>query len=308
MIVDFHAHLTDESWLPAAWRRWMEEYRSNASGTFGGVFSKSRSAGIEDLYDPDGSKLIDEMDEAGIKKSVILPLDFGLLLGEPETSIMEQNRRIGRIVNAHPSRLIGFAGVDPRRADTKEIIERGVKEFGFKGVKFHPGTGFSLDDEALRPVWDLIAGLGVSVMVHTGQAFGPLLSKTCSPVVLDEILARYPEIRIIAAHLGGGWFDELCWMGYTKPNLYADISLWQIRCRKNRRDFVAALRKALDMFGPERLLFGTDRPYTSYLMKPGEYIAAIRSLSSKEETGADFITSEIQGLLGKNAEKLLEGA
>ena len=305
MIIDFHTHLLDRSWLPDQWWQWFERFHAGSRGTFSRPFTKNKEGIIETLLDPDGSKLIAAMDAAGIDISVVLPLDFGLRFGEPEVSIMEQHLRINQIVESHPSRLIGFVGVDPRRPDAAEIIESGIKDFGLKGVKFHPGAGFSLDKETARPIWERVAKLNVPVLVHTGQAFGPLFSRYCNPVTLDDALARYPDIRIIAAHLGGGWFDELCWMGYTKPNLYADISLWQIRCRRNREDFTASMRKAFDMFGPERLIFGTDWPFTENLMQSKEYVLAVQNLFAEPGAGPDFLSAEIKGLLGKNAQRLL---
>jgi len=307
MIIDFHTHLLDGPWLPAPWWRWLEKFHTDGRRTFNPGFLRKRETYIESLWDPDGNKLIAAMDDAGLDKSVVLPLDFGILFGEPEIPIAEQHRRIHGIVAAHPSRLIGFVGVDPRRPDAIDIIRSGIRDLGFKGVKLHPGTGFSVNSESFRPVWEQILELNVPVLVHTGQAFGPLQSRHCRPTELDDTLARYPDLRIIAAHLAGGWFDELCWMGYTKPNLYSDISLWQIRCRQNRKGFISSIRTALDMFGPERLLFGTDWPFTAGLMQPKEYIRAVRELAAGSDTDPNFMSAEIRGLLGQNAQKLLAG-
>jgi len=172
-------------------------------------------------------------------------------------------------------------------------------------VKLHPGAGFSVNSASFRPVWEQIVELNVPVLVHTGHAFGPLQSRHCRPIELDDILAEYPDLRIVAAHLAGGWFEELCWMGYTKPNLYADVSLWQIRCRRNRNGFLSSIRDALDMFGPERLLFGTDWPFTAGLMTPKDYLRTFRDLAASPDAGPEFMSAEIKGLMGRNAQKLL---
>ncbi len=176
-----------------------------------------------------------------------------------------------------------------------------------RGVKLYPGAGFALYEDRFRPLWDKIAALGVPVMIHTGQAFGPLLSRYCTPSSLDDILALYPEINLIAAHMGGGWSDELCWMGYTKRNLYTDISLWQLRYRQNRPDFTSTIRKALDMFGPGRVLFGTDWPFTESVMAPGKYVQAVKDLVHFDDPDEpQFLSAEIRGLLGENCFRLLK--
>jgi uncharacterized protein len=302
MIIDAHTHLLDRSWLPAPWWQWLHKFYTDGQRAFSPASKRGETA-IESLWDPDGSKLIAAMDEAGVDKSIVLPLDFGIRFGEPEISITEQHRRIHGVVAAHPSRLIGFVGVDPRRPEAIDIIRSSIKDLGFMGVKLHPGAGFSVRSTAMQPIWEQILELDVPVMVHTGHAFGPLMSRHCQPIDLDDPLAKYPDLRIVAAHLAGGWFDELCWMGYTKPNLYADISLWQNRCRQNRADFISAIRTALDMFGPGRLLFGTDWPFTAGLMQPKEYVRIIRELGADGKTR--FMSAEIKGLLGGNVQKLL---
>jgi predicted TIM-barrel fold metal-dependent hydrolase len=61
------------------------------------------------------------------------------------------------------------------------------------------------------------------------------------------------------------------------------------------------------MFGPERLLFGTDWPFTAGLMHPKEYLRAVCKLAAGSDTDPNFMSAEIKGLLGKNAQKLLAG-
>jgi hypothetical protein len=52
---------------------------------------------LDGFWDPDGEKLIKEMDEAGIDKTVIFPQDYGLPLGEPNITIKEQNKAFAEI-------------------------------------------------------------------------------------------------------------------------------------------------------------------------------------------------------------------
>jgi len=302
-VIDFHVHLMDRSWLPGKWWRWLERRDASRGTGLKGVLAKGRPRGVERFFDPEGRKLLDAMDQGGIHRSVVLPLDYGLLLGEPETSIREQNRRIAEIALRHPSRIVAFAGVDPRRPEAEAIVEEGICQLGMKGVKLHPGAGFDPGDDGFRPLMERIAELGVPLLIHTGSAFGPLRSRWCRPLDLDVLLSRYADLRIVAAHMGGGWLDELCWTGYMKPQLYGDVSLWQMRCRQAPREFGASLRKALDMLGMERVLFGTDWPFTADVMSPGKYADAVRGLS--ESSGVRFLSAEIKAILGRNGARLL---
>jgi len=292
MIIDFHTHILDKSWLPQKWWQWIEDYYANSWLNYS----------VSDLYDPFGERLIHSMNDANIDISVILPLDFGLLLGEPDTPIEEQNRLISEVVKKHENRLVAFVGVDPRRPNALEIIEYGINELNMKGVKLYPGTGFIPDLNGFCSLFEKISEMQIPVMVHTGQTFGPLLSKYCRPTYLDEILASFMKMKIIAAHMGGGWFDEICWMGQCKNNLYTDISMWQKRYKQNKNDFALCLKKALDMFGFQKILFGTDWPFTSAVMTQKSYVQAILNLTKEMSF---FLSSEINGILGNNAKALL---
>jgi predicted TIM-barrel fold metal-dependent hydrolase len=175
-----------------------------------------------------------------------------------------------------------------------------------KGLKLHPAAGFHLEDNDSMILLEKAAEFDVPVIVHTGQAFGPLLSKHCQPTGVDEVLARLPGIRLIAAHMGGGWFEELCWTGYVKRNLYTDISLWQIRCRQNFKDFAGFIRKALDMLGIDHVLFGTDWPFTASVINPKAYVQAIEQFANTPAVNVSFAKAEIKAILGKNAAVLLK--
>ena len=253
--------------------------------------------------DPSGERLIREMDAAGIDHSVVFPLDVGLLLGEPPVSIRKQNELLADVARRYPSRITAFFGVDPRRPGAVEWIEAGIREWGMGGVKFHPGSGFHLSREEFFPVLERIADLGVPLVTHTGPAFGPLDGSGCDPMELDKALGRIPGLKIVAAHLGGGRVDELCWLGTMKENLYADISLRQLECRRNPEAFAETLRKALDFMGPDRILFGTDWPFSRKAMAAREYVRALRELS--RGSSAVLLSGEIKRLLGGNALRLL---
>lgn len=54
------------------------------------------------------------MDEAGIDKTVIVALDFQPLF-RGKISYKEYNDMVAEMFNEYPDRLIGFAGIDPRR-------------------------------------------------------------------------------------------------------------------------------------------------------------------------------------------------
>ncbi len=248
------------------------------------------------------------MDDAKIDRSVVLPLDWGILLGEPSVPIEEQHRRIAEIAKDSKGRIIPFVGIDPRRENAAELIRYCLKEFKMKGIKLYPAAGYDLRNDGYRFVFEIALEYEIPVLLHTGFSFGPFFSEFCGPGVLDHLCAVHPEVTLIAAHLGSGYLEQLCWLGYAKSNLYADCSLMQVRARQNYPAFAANIRLACDLFGSGRILYGSDWPFSQSVMSGVDYIHAFKKLSSAESPGAKFASYELKQMLGGNADKLLTKA
>lgn len=306
MIIDIHTHIVAEEWLPELWWRSQADFLLQTAAPFGfHSYEDIRDKRFSKLWDPEAEKLIAAMDEAGICQSVILPLDFGVALGEAAVSIEEQNRKIAELQARNPERLIAFVGVDPRRTNAVEIMERGIKDYGMKGVKLYPASGFYPNEAILHRFFERSVEWNVPVLVHTGHASQPLQSKYCKPIHLDDVLVRFPNVKLVAAHLGGGWHDELFWMGATKSNLFVDISAWQPVCVQDFPFFCRHLRRAIDMFGLYRVLFGSDAPFYNSVCSQKKFVERIATLTDHAPADVTFRRAEIQAVLGENGKRLL---
>jgi len=307
VIVDFHYHVVDREWYHDNWWRGIAQT----------AVSILRSVGIEmnaeqiveillpQVSDPTGEKLISNMDQAGVDTTVILPVDYGMGIGEPSVSYLEQNRIFADLQKKYPGKIVSFAGVDPRRPDAKNVIRQAIEEWGCRGLKLHPGSGYYPNDRDTYQLLEAIADLKVPILFHTGQVINPLRSKYCDPIYLDDLLLDFPELTFVAAHLGMGWRESLFHMAQTKTNLLADISGWQPTAAKNPEEFCHVLRRALDSFGQERILFGTDGPYYQTIMPDKEFINLIQNLPEKAPDGLKFTREEVDAVLGGNAKRLL---
>ena len=304
MIIDFHSHIIEYSWLPERWWTWLTEfYNSRRQSPLLPHFKADVLR--EQICDGDGSKLLAGMEDAQIDKSIVLPLDWGILFGEPPVSIEEQHNRIAEIAERSNGKIVPFVGVDPRRKGALELITYCLKDCRMQGIKLYPAAGYDPSNEAYHGIFEAALRYDVPVLVHTGYSFGPFLSEYCGPGVLDCLCARYPDITFVAAHLGSGYLEQLCWLGYAKPNLYADCSLMQIRARQNYSEFAGNLRLACDLFGSRRILFGTDWPFSQTVMKNDEYVNALRKLKSVDSSGTAFAGYEVKQILGGTAASLL---
>ena len=104
MVIDVHYHLLVEDWLPEAWWGAISQVYVNALKTMGMEMSTEdvRANILAGFWDPEGDDLVAQMDEAGIDKTVILPQDLGMLMGEPRVSIENQNKAYAKVQKKHP--------------------------------------------------------------------------------------------------------------------------------------------------------------------------------------------------------------
>lgn len=257
-------------------------------------------------YDTTGEKHIAAMEEAGIDMTVLFAFDTGLMVGEPEIPIEQQNKTVFEIAARYPKKVIPFVTMDPRRPNAKDFVKKGVEELGAKGLKLHPGAGFNPEGKETLALVEIVASYGIPILFHTGPSVPPTSSKYCDPMYLDEILLRFPEVNVIAAHMGYGYREILFSLGMNRPNLYTDLAAWQTVARDRWHDFAHTVKHAVAHFGPERVLFGTDNPYLWPVLPEPKYVEAIRDLAVKapEETG--LTQQDVQMILGENAKTLFK--
>ena len=310
MIIDTHCHVWTRSWLPEKW--WV-----GLAEVVQGIFrDRGQDAPAVDViidnifstyWDPDGDKLVASMDDAGIAKTAILPLDYGLPLGEAGVSIEEQNEiYLTQLAAKHPDRFVAFCSVDPRRPEAEALVKKCITEWGAKGLKLHPTTGFMPDEACVYPLYDLCQTHNIPVLTHTGQIIHPLRSKYANPIHIDDVLIDFPKLRIIMAHMSFGWWQQAMYMASTKPNLYLDCSGWQPTALDHFPMFATTLRTVMDQAGGNRVLFGTDGPAYQGMIPDRDWVGIIKSLPDKgPEVGVNFTAAEVDNLLGGNAAAVL---
>ncbi|WP_255197590.1 amidohydrolase family protein [Halorarius litoreus] len=307
-IVDVHSHLWAEDWLPERfWEAFVEiAVRENEKKGKTVDPDRIRESYLPTYWDPDGAKLLERMDEADIDHQNVFGVDFGVALGDPETPIQEVNRTIAEFRDDHADRISAFATIDPRRADAAAHIETAFADLDMDGLKLHPTAGFYHHDQETYRLLELARQYDVPVLTDTGPIFAPLYSKYSHPHNLDEVLSDFPDLDIVAAHMSFEWWPQLHAVARSKVNarLHVDISGWQERCKDDPEEFATAVRKLMDAVGSDRMHFGTDDPAFDPVHPKEEWIENVRSLADREE-GPTFTNDEIEGLLGKNSDRLL---
>ena len=181
-------------------------------------------------------------------------------------------------VQQHSDTLVGFLSLDPTQPGWQEELHQGHQELGLKGIKLMPMyAGFRPDGQELDPMWQYAQDHDLPVLLHTGTTFVAQAPLECTlPRHLDPVATRFPEVKIILAHLSHPYENECVVVIRKHPNVYADISA--IHYRPFQLYHSLMLVQEYGVWN--KLLFGTDYPFTN-------------------------IEASIEGLFGLN--KMLEG-
>jgi predicted TIM-barrel fold metal-dependent hydrolase len=158
-----------------------------------------------------------------------------------------------------PEKLVGFASCDPTQPGHMEELERATKQLGLRGVKMGPAyAGFDPRDPRCDPVYAYCQAAGLPILFHTGTTFSREAMLAYSrPYLFDEVAMRFPELRMVLAHLGHPWYGECLAVIRKHPHLYADIAALYYRPWQ----FYNMMMLAQEYKVTHKLLFGTDYPF-----------------------------------------------
>jgi predicted TIM-barrel fold metal-dependent hydrolase len=173
---------------------------------------------------------------------------------------------------AFPGRFYGFAMVNPK--DFHPEVLSSIQA----ACLFPAMHGFSVHDEPARAVFEWAAAQHRAVFVHCGVLSVGFRAKLglpsifdmrfSNPIDLHGMALRYPTVPIIVPHFGAGYFREALMLADLCPNVYLDTSSSNRWMRyeephhaEPRGGLRNIFRRALDVIGPHRLLFGTDSSF-----------------------------------------------
>jgi len=299
-IIDVHAHLYYPDWYPQPFQRQLaldSIGRRKITVSEDAVGRELRTLN-RILSDKDGSTCLRVMDKVGIEKRILHVLDWGLELGEPVSAIEEIHEAVLSVCRRRPDRLIGFAGVDPRRSDAVALLTRAFDNSGAAGLKLHPTSrGWALEDDRVAALVDLAGQRKLPVMVHTGGTVNVLSDEHCQPSALLRLAARFREVNFIAGH--SGFSNWRAFPSDTPPNLWFDISAWRDRLATEGNQLKAEMQQLFARF-PARVFFGTDGPFYGFNMAFSEakWIAVVQDCARQlgPETVRSVFSGQIPGL------------
>jgi uncharacterized protein len=154
-----------------------------------------------------------------------------------------------------PDRFVGLAGYNPFdiKSSLREI-ETAVTKHGFRGVYVHIyGFDIPLNDAKMYPLYAKCVELDVPVSMQVGHVLEAMPSDCARPIYLDRIAADFPDLKMIGAHTGWPWVDELISACYKWDNIWFGVDAWSPKYLSP-----AILQFINSRMGQDRCVWGTN--------------------------------------------------
>ena len=200
-----------------------------------------------------------------------------------EAEIDRMNKLTYQFMKEQPGLIEGYSYLNPRHKNTINQLKRCIEDYGMCGVKLWVAT--FCDDPLVNPIVEQCIEYKIPILLHAfHKAVNQLEFESLGQNVAN-LAQRYPEAKLIMAHLGANCQRELRPIQNHK-NVSADFS-----GSISHSDDLSYAKKLLDA---DRLLFGSDMPGINFLVSYGQILEA------------DFTEEEREKILSKNAIRLFQ--
>lgn len=328
-VIDIHNHL-----FPKEWMDYLEGRKGSTTLKRTGptemifYYKGVRLSTVNKVghYDPEAR--MKDLDKYGIDIQIIsLTTPSVELISRREGVIWAKkvNDYLATVCEKYRGRLYAYATLPLQ--DVKESVkelERAYKVLGAKGVIiFSNIRGMPIYSPKFFPIYEAVEAYEIPIFIHPApplttevmkkammplSLFGFTLDTTMAVtgLIFQGILERFPQLKIIHAHLGGvfpylvgrvedcfrtyskdyGFSLERPPSEYYKRNVYVDAISFHL----------PAMKCALEFLGPEHILIGTD--YAHPIGGPEKVVGFVKGLGLSQE--------ETEKILWKNSAKLFK--
>jgi uncharacterized protein len=266
------------------------------------------------LIDEEGyiNRLVEEADRIGIDRICLLAMQNVRLWGGRAAS----NEQVRKAFEKYPERVIPFGFVD-LGMDPPTLVDELYMQ-GFRGLKFTRAR-YPYNDDRLMDYYARAAAYNMILLFHTGTVmrteedkYYDVDSSRLKPIYLDRIARRFPDLKIIGAHLGNPWYEEAAMTLFWNPNVYFDLS-GSVLKRKSAEWFNDVLwwsSERMSKLAPgknthyslshpfDRICFGTDVQIEEMSSCLEEYRRLFDDLRLPEDIRNRVMGGNIAGMLG----------
>jgi predicted TIM-barrel fold metal-dependent hydrolase len=201
-----------------------------------------------------------ELDSQGVARAALI------------ASMPGDEASVEAAVSAFPDRFFGYFMVNPLETGALERVQIALR-CGLHAICLFPAMHrYSVHDPRVEAILQAATGYrGRAVFVHCGELTVGIRKKLklpcpfdmrySNPLDLHAVALRYPQLKFILPHFGAGFLREALMLADLCPNVYLDTSSSNSWMRYEGLDLKTVFRRAMDIAGAHRLLFGTDSSF-----------------------------------------------
>ena len=230
------------------------------------------------------------------------PVDHSIVLGFKSCYLEAEipNRYVADYVRRNPTKMVGFAGIDPTDPEWRGELEQAQDQLRLKGVTISPSMqDYHPCDTRAMELYEQCSQRGMPILFQQNHRSPAGKMEYSRPFLLDNVAREFPKLRIVIAHMGYPGIDETVVLLGKHEHLYAEIS--------GLLDFpwtsYNALLTAYQFGVMDKLLFGSDFPFKA----PAACIEALYSINQVSQgTNLTAIPREhLRGIVERDALTLL---
>lgn len=242
------------------------------------------------LADPDALAVLQEPGVTGPRVAAYLRNQgIARAVAIPSGRAAAQERTLEH-AEASDGYLLPFVQYDPRSEPAARSRFEAAIAAGARELKVHPCTHqLPANDRSLYPLYEVAERTAAPVLVHVGSSVFPgAKMRYCDPMLVDEVAADFPNLVVICAHAGRGfWTDQIFSLVRMRPNVWMELS--------------GLPPKRLPQYFPEldrindRVVWGSDWPSSP---APSRLVKELSALPYSQTTIDDVLWGNAARLFG----------
>jgi predicted TIM-barrel fold metal-dependent hydrolase len=245
-----------------------------------------------------------ELNHTGVRSAVLV------------ASVPGDVESVAIAVERHPQRFHSVVMLNPLTPGADTRCANALSGGQVNGIFLFPAMHrYTMQDHHVHSLLAIVAGFpGTVVYVHCGMLsvgfrrklglHSPFDMRYSNPIDLHSVALSFPNLPFVIPHFGAGYFREALMLADLCPNIYFDTSSsnrW-MRCEPSTLDLPGVFRKALDVVGPKRLLFGTDSSWFPRGWVRSVFDLQVQALAENgvgAEAAKDILGGNLRALLAR---------
>ena len=244
---------------------------------------------------------VEEMDRYNVRRACLI------------ASAHADEGSVAAAVSAYPDRFFGYFMLDPTQGDAIQRLEQAAVNPHLHGLCLFPAMHtYSMTDPRVVPILEIASDHGLAVFVHCGAISVGVRQKLglpsqfnmqfSNPLDLHAVALHFPRVSFTVPHFGAGLLREALMLADLCPNVYLDTSSSNRWMAYEGLDLRTVFRRAIEVAGMDRLLFGTD---SSFFPRGWNAPVFEQQATALYELGYD--AQQVAAIFGGNLERLLTG-